>query len=1034
MSTKFVLSRKSNYLKSIFDPSIGAFSNPDDRIVRHTCRNETITANLLASSDGGIIIFYPCSTAIQKGWHYTYNANTNAWTLQSDISIAQDLSLNYNYARQTAFSVEVRASTQSTSNAILSGNINAATYEGSGLSELELQGRTASQIYNSILSSTTNALDKVGSVYVADGLQIVALPNDASIPYQRLRDLTPVSTGPNGFYVDSANSTCIIIPNATLALTTNAQTISQYNADIGICASTITMNVLSSIGTTITITVNLLNAFGQIVVGGNATVTTPTNSVTSTSIIFDPQPQPICAVQVRMSALVATTAISDIKTDIYGGAQYGSNSPITLLVYQGLIQGNVITVGGYANFELVPNTALLRQIETNYGPYDKHEFDYILQILSMRKELQLRSVMDRHTYRALLAMWKELGDLDNNMVAEAFDIGSLIKGIKKIAVPALSTMFPQFAPAIGLADHAADVLLANAASGRAISYAADFPSDMDLVLSDDSFSDLEVSRPVIQSDRIGTRTLQMPAKVAFFPVVVTNNGSPAEMRMYAALEGDHRNMLSDSASNLFMKSGLHCIFGAESSIPIPLKNTYTLVQVDSKTIDSLNIPTDAPTVMGTSWQAAVYTLELCRNGVFPVAITGGVTRDRKKRPIILENPAFPLKNAYCHKIGIPMIGVDMGGQPKLVSHVATRMGDFHAKPTMDFNSIKLTTPLVKGRVAWAMDADTLTLEDLDLSMENPVYEPGPSQLISAEKPLDPTEDLLGEIETVLSKKSPQVYQKFNKVTAPEFSMPSVLLTIQQAEAVGTVPAGTTTAFSWIINTGLIPTMDMMSKVDKVGTMTHRVLKPLYEVSSKGGNKVTPAANMYMRCERLYDVLKRQYRDITIDWILQNGSRGPDDAQAKHYRSFGELPPPSENQGSLLQRPATRTEARDAYVGAEKNIGEFLQNKIEHLLDSDIYSTPYLRRELEAYALKNTRMPTTGELKWMKDEDPDREDLIEQFKKDKVAKKASTTKSVRLPPTHDTKVASSILKTAAPASSKRSNRLLSGLQRANGGLV
>jgi len=1029
MSTKFILSRKSNYLKSIFDPSIGAYSNPDDRIVRHTCRSETLTANLIASSDGGIIIFYPCSTSFEKGWHYTYNATTSAWTLQSVISIAQDLSLNYNYARQTAFSCEIRSSTQSTSNAILSGNLNAATYEGSGLSELELQGRSASQIYNTILASTTNVLDKVGSVYVADGLQIVALPNDASVPYQRLRDATPSSIGPTGNYVDSANSTSLIVSGITATLTTAATTISQFNADIGICASTFTINCLSSVGTTLTATVNLLNAFGQIITTGNLTTVTPVNSVFSTVIIFEPQPQPICAVQIRYSALAATTINScDVIVDIKGGAQYGTNSPITLAVYQGMLQGNIITVGGYANFELVPNTALLRQIETNYGPYDKHEFDYILQILSMRKELQLRSVMDRHTYRALLAMWKELGDLDSNLVAEAFDIGSLIKGIKKIAVPALSSIFPQYAPVINMADQAADVLLANAASGRSISYASDLPSDMDLMLSDDSFSDLEVSRPVIQSDKIGTRTLPMPHKVAFFPVVVTNNGSPSEMRMYAALEGDHRNMLSDSASMLFMKSGLNCVYGAESSIPIPLKNTYTLVQVESKTVDSLNIPTDAPIVMGTSWQAAVYTLESSKNGVFPVAITGGVSRDKKRRPIILENPAFPLKNAYCHKIGIPMIGVDMGGQSKLVSHVATRMGDFHSKPAIEFSSIKLTTPLVKGRVAWAMDNETLKLEDLDLD--------GPDKpLISAEKPLDTTDTLLDDIETELKKPAIQ-YQKvdYKKLIAPETSMPAVLSTIQQAETAGTVPSGTTAAFSWIINTGLVPTMEMMSKIDKVGTMTHRVLKPLYEVSSKGGDKVSPAANMYMRAERLYEVLKRQYRDISVDWILQNGTRGPDDAQAKHFRNFGELPPPAEFQGSLLQRPSNKREAREAYEGTEMTLGVMFDKKIERMMKSDQYATPWLRSRLAQFAIEKSRLPTTEELKWIKDEDPNRQDLVDQFKEAKVAKKAATKAVPRLPPDQETKLASQVFKNVLPTSTKRSSRLLSGLQRANGGMV
>lgn len=1028
MSTKFILSRKSNYLKSIFDPSMGAYSNPDDRIVRHTNRSETVTANLIASSDGGIILFYPCSTAFDKGYHYTYNATTNAWTLQSTISIAQDLSLNYNYARQTAFSCEIRSSTQSTSNAILSGNFNAATYEGSGLSELELAGKSASQIYNTILSSTTNVLDKVGSVYVADGLQIVALPNDASTPYQRLRDSTPVLIGPPGNYVDDANSTCLIVPNITANLTVTATTISQFNVDIGPCASTFSLNILSSIGSILTATINLLNAFGQIIVSSNVSTNIPTNSVSSTLVIFDPQPQPICAVSIRYSALVTTSIVCDVRVDISGGAQYGTNSPITLAVYQGMLQGNVITVGGYANFELVPNTALLKQIETNYGPYDKHEFDYILQILSMRKELQLRSVMDRHTYRALLAMWKELGDLDNNMVAEAFDIGSLIKGIKKIAVPALSSIFPQYSPFIHMADQAADVLLANAASGRSISYASDSLSDMDLQLSDDgSFSELEVSRPIIQSDRIGTRTLQMPLKVAFFPVVVTNNGSPSEMRMYVAVEGDHRNMLSDKASMLFMKSGLHCIYGAESTIPIPLNNTYTLLQVDSKTVDSLNIPTDAPIVMGTSWQAAVYTLESSRNGVFPIAITGGVSRDKKRRPIILENPAFPLKNAYCHKIGIPMIGVDMGGHSKLVAHVAARMGDFHSKPNSVFTPIKLTTPLVKGRVAWAMDNDTLNLEDLDLE------QPTTSSLISAGRPLEPAEDDFFDATDVIPKIKYQTVE-YNRIAAPETSMPAVLSTIQQAEKAGTVPAGTTASFSWLINTGLIPTMEMMSKIDKVGTMTHRVLKPLYEVTSKGGDKVSPAANMYMRAERLYEVLKNQYRGITVDWIIQNGARGPDDSQAKHFRGFGELPPPAESQGSLLQRPSTRTEAREAYMGTEKVLGDLLNNKIANLILSDTHSTPWLKRELDKFVLEKSRIPTSEELKWLKGEDPDRQDLVVKFNEAKVAKKATTKLFVKGPPAQDSKLASQIYNPTLPVTSKRSSRLLSGLQRANNGMV
>lgn len=1019
MTSKFLLSRNSDYIKSVFDPKRGPTSNPDDRTVRHMIRQETVTASLLASQEGGAIIFYPNACATVKGFHYTYDG-TN-WTLQNTITIAQNINDNYNYGRQTAFYVDVRASTQSTSNAILAGTMNAVTYEGGGLSELGLQETTAQQLYNTILATTSNPLDKVGNVFAANGISILSLPNDADVPYTRLGDNSP-SSGAVATYVDKQSNLGVRADPIAVSfnLTAAAQELYTFNIDAGLSQYDLVMDFTIAAAATVAVTINALGPFGNVLSSNTRTATSTINGAIVTLYWNGQQStsEPICAL--RISAY-STTAVqisgAASSTTVWAGSEYGRQSPITIISYNGFIKDSTISVSGVANLELVPNTLLLRQVMTKYGPYDAHEFDYFKTILGMRDHLQIRTVMSTATYLEMKNLWVELGELDKNSVAEAFDIGSLIRGIKSIAVPALSAFIPGAGPMMGalspLIDTAIDTItpVARAASGPSygrggVAWASDsdmsqyelvngysdsnMTDDLKIMVHDVITNARETVEPVthgvigLHVDKI--RVLQ----TAMFPVVITTNGAPVEMKMYVLAKvpaesiDAWKKVITHEQMSKITKKGKLVIYGVESEVPRHITGSGTFLALPLAYYESANrslgIETQGPIAMGTSWQAALCVLLKLQDGTcFPYPLTGAVGVNRNGEEMILENPAYPIKLAFCRRLGLPLLGADMGSKGLKLTSIVPRSLEYSKRTEFQQYSVRIGHQY--KQIAWAAslvadyelsDDDTdepRTLEELgQQTTRTPFVMKYDTAAVADSLNQAPTS---GPPPVAARRTVPPVAPPRKKVqTNSELSAMSA---VQDSETSGTLPPGSQEVLAWAVRTGLVSSLYQMSKIDPNGMLTYRVLKPLHEVSVSAAGGLTPAASQYNSAQRKAATLLPQYRGITTDWVLANGNRGPDDTQVMYYRKNGKLPNPGENQGSLALRPNDAVSAIAAR-GTTK-----LTEKINNLMKSDLYTTNWMRTTLNEFINEEGRVPGTEEINQLRALDPERPGRIEAVK-------------------------------------------------------
>ena len=194
------------------------------------------------------------------------------------------------------------------------------------------------------------------------------------------------------------------------------------------------------------------------------------------------------------------------------------------------------------------------------------------------------------------------------------------------------------------------------------------------------------------------------------------------------------------------------------------------------------------------------------------------------------------------------------------------------------------------------------------------------------------------------------------------------------------------------------------------------------MSQTGEGKLNPAGTMYLRSERIFKNLVLHYPDITIDWVLQNGARGPDPNQVLYFQSNGHLPPPGDAnfQGSLYARPADRDEAIQVYNNQGKGITQRVSTKIDNIIKNDATLTAGARTYrtlLERFYSENSRMPNTDELNQLKSSDPSRAAAIESSKQARQQPKNLAITSID----------SRTVKSTAPVAG-RASRLMSMIER------
>lgn len=890
-------------------PDSGPAHIPDDITKKHIIKAETVTYNIKTPTSGqGLLVLYPNNPTGLVGTHYAYNDTTARYEYDATtgpLTTAQSLYNNYNYGRLSSQLLTVRSSTLAAGTFALSGTMNAVTIYG-GLSEVST-GLT----YGSVLSLNDNIFDKVGNVLASDGVAVLALPQTFANDYSRFNDPTPGSVAPGGSsqfglprLVDGDKS---LVGMSSFNGTVNATAASiiplvSLNIDSTTpLQSTVWMTYTPTAAGDDTTTMNIeaLDAFGAVVYsqvafrGTGTTVAGTPKTVSFNHIIpssyYTSNVQPIAAIRINLMqpkySWGANAALNLFLTSTaLNSSMEGVNWPITIISYQGMAAGQVLTISGIANYELVPNAALRKNLPTEYGPYDKDELDYVKMVLSRRNQFQIRSVQSIPSYNRNRGLYGEMARLDTNEIAEAFDWGRLLRNIKNIFATGARTVFPAAAPLVGLANDAADALLdrylpeeSRAASGLAIGRAASgFPighAATGVAIG----SGRRMGRPIYESrasdyvpkleflgaetmDRtVGSKKLEIGGELTprgvLFPVIVFTDNIPGRMETYIAVPGNLAMFLPETSREYISESsnGKRVYgYGGDAS-QLRLKGDMTLLPVSRIENNHALIPDNAPVVFGTSGNAAMICADKGKfSGVPDEMVTGNMVK-QGHRMVLMPNPAIMAKRQYADAIGMNLISGERYGNMKAV--LSALEGAAPANRTFSQHAVRPEDALALHLVekAYAMDEDIPPL---------------------------PTEEELA----IAPLRWEEWKEMWDEATQELISLePHGVF----AKAIGII--------NWVSKNNLVDVFDQMTVTDPRGTRTKVVLGQLVQTDlpRREGAGPTPNEAQTERARRLSEKLVAQYPDITAAWIRQNGLRGPTTQQAAYFRQYKRLPQPGE---------------------------------------------------------------------------------------------------------------------------------------------
>lgn len=745
---------KSNYyLRSLLDPQNIKADLPDDILRLHTTRTETVTYNLTVPSSGaGIVVLWPNNPSLYIGAHYTFNSTSGKYNFDQYLLTAQNLPNSYDYGRKVSQLVTIRSSTLPAGVYALNGTFNAVRFEGT-LSEIP------NLSYSSIMSATTNTLDKKGNILVGTGVASLTLPQGFDIPYVRLGDASPSATVTKTTIYDGGRSLKYIeeIPSgsATGATVQIFQTVVNCDALDGV-NMTMSGSISSNHSGYYSVNYYLLALDGSIITqltlkqSADDVVSNSQNSLYGMGATFsrDDITQPVAAVWTTLEftseAAPATLTYTAIKVtaDVVNGAAVGYQSPTTVVPYQGVAAGSVITVAGVSNFELIPNPELQQNLEMTYGRFDPTDLTYVKLLLANREHLALRSVMDISDYNQLLTkigMYTEYG----NVEAESFDFGELLRKLKAIAVPALSAIFPQFSPIIGAVDQFANDLIGSSASGAPVSYASASGSPITMQSRAlnrtrrlHAFSaDEPLNRPDIDL-MLGDRFSNMPeqalvdvsdAGMALFPVIMMYNDLPVQAdstHMYVALQLTDK-IKRDYPGYINMPHysiGKSTVYNAVRPSSIEgepskgfLRGDYILLPLYQYSDGSLMTERSPVPVSGRSHQLALFVSQFMANkgrqGLLPSALfTGSISGTGINRVY-----GISLKRALAASHNMPLFGNSPG---------TTRVRDVGTLEKLAIGSAGLLNRPVSDLPPKGTLAVSATSEDVDVreDMEGTPFE------------------------------------------------------------------------------------------------------------------------------------------------------------------------------------------------------------------------------------------------------------------------------------------------------------------------
>jgi len=489
-TTSIVLSRRSDYVASLFDPANYLASIPDDILVKHYLKNEPVTQTIDVqpmvpggNTGSGLFIFVMNTPLNIVGAHYYYDQTVGRYLFDTYIRTAQDIRESYDQSRHCAFTVDIIQNTVSTTNFTLSGTFNAINYQGT-ITELGIDNQqNHSEFYSKLLSNTANQLDLIGNVRMSDGVSLIALPCSFDIPFTRLSDQSPSSSNVGDpFTADIVDNSQELIYNfgqifsnpGSLITYEMAMNVDQFSGPVSASIAGISTGATND-ETTYAVQFTIFSPFGAFIDQSTIVTTSSFGSDLQASTLLN-LTEPVGSIRVTIllgGAQQGAVTYSKVNMQFRcaNANRFGLNTPLSIVAYNGCNKDAQITLSGSKNFELIPNPITRKNIRTDYTRHDGHEMQYVKTLLSSRDALGIRSVMSIPMRQKFLNYYKELGSIDNFEHADAMGWGDILRAIKKIAVPALSTLMPELRPILGAGNALADRLLdrysprAHAASG-----------------------------------------------------------------------------------------------------------------------------------------------------------------------------------------------------------------------------------------------------------------------------------------------------------------------------------------------------------------------------------------------------------------------------------------------------------------------------------------------------------------------------------------------------------------------------------------
>lgn len=692
-----IMNTSNEYLKTLLNPTQFISDIPDDIMIRHINRSETITYNLKSGTSGtGLIVFYPNTPSSIAGFHYKWDATNSVWVFDQYIYTAQELKKSYDYGRLISGAVSVKSSTLPAGVYALNGTFNAVWFQGTLSEVTDLN-------YDRILSITSNPLDKVGNVLVGDGLAILSLPQGFNNPYVRLGDESPSSLTSVTHITNTSQNLgyggAFSVPQTKVA--GQATFVKEFNINVdSVGPIDVTWSGQMTMQDEWTVTANYqpLNLSGTLITGSMRTIIWSNVGVSNgahymnlneMNVSFfheNPPPEPVAAIKVHLTFGNNTNGESTMKVDgsftfhVVGGATIGVNSPTVMIGYQGVAEGTAITISGVNNYELVPNPALQKNLPMTYGTCDPTDLTYVKYILSHRERLGIRSVMTLADYARLKMQMHVMTEYRvDDREAASFDFWNLLKQIKKLAVPVASTMLPQFAPIIGAADNLANAVMGNSASGQPIGNSA---SGLPISMTRRIKSAHSADTPIGESNWKPNESAEFNkldviydvshSSMALFPVIMMDNdqvvpSDPEELFIAVSLTESLRKQIPGIDEMPYYTVGGHRVYNAVSNGQLStapfLTSDYILLPCyqlfDGKLATSLT----PNRVTGTSHQLALYAAEgLQKRGITGkapyAAFTGSVAGQS-----VGEVFGISLKSRLTDSLGIPLYGNSKGLKP-----------------------------------------------------------------------------------------------------------------------------------------------------------------------------------------------------------------------------------------------------------------------------------------------------------------------------------------------------------------------------------